>query len=168
MPHVFERTPFGQIDGGVLPVVEEALLPPHVAHRRLGHHDPLQSGRDLGAGLDGGPDAGHAHEIAQGDDTDGRVPVDHRQVPVVMRRQAGPGRVDPLVGAEHVGVGGHPERDHLVLGLGGRSGGAQEVALGQDADHLPLFGHDDRSDVGLGHDACGHGEGIGAGARDGG
>ena len=85
-----------------------------------------------------------------------------------MRRQAGPGRIDPFVRAQHVGVGGHPERDPFVLGLGRRRGGAEEIALGHDADHLPLFRHDDRSDVRLGHGARGDGEGIGAGARDGG
>ena len=49
LPHVLERALGGQLGGRVLPVVEEALLPADVAHGRLGHDDPLEPARHLGA-----------------------------------------------------------------------------------------------------------------------
>ena len=44
VPDVFERARLRQVDGRVLPVVEEALLPTDVADGRLGHHDAFEAG----------------------------------------------------------------------------------------------------------------------------
>ena len=118
VPDIFERALLGQLDRRVLPVVEEAFLAAHVADRRLGHHHALEPGRDLPAGLAGGPDAGHRHEVAQRHDAHAAVALHDRQVAVVVRGQAGPGRVGPLVGAEDIGAGGHPEADVLAVGVG--------------------------------------------------
>ncbi len=107
-----------QIHGGVLPVVEEALLPAHVADRGLGHDDAFEPGRDVDARLGGGTDAGHSHQVAERHHTDAHVAVDHREMAVVVRGEAGPGGVDPLVGTEHVGLGRHPEPNRLPAGVG--------------------------------------------------
>ena len=165
MPDVLERALLGQLDRRVLPVVEEALLAAHVADRRLGHHHALEPGRHVPARLAGGPDAGHRHEVAQRHDADAAVAFDDRQVAVVVRGQAGPGRVGPLVGPEHVGAGGHPEADLLAVGVALAGRGPEEVALGEDADDLAVVGHHDRAGVGLLHGPGRRGQGVVRGAR---
>ena len=136
VPHVLERSPRRQVDRRVLAVVEEALLAADVAQRGLRRHDPLEPGGDLGPVLVGGAQPRHAHEVAQRHHADELVAVDHRQVPVLVMRQAGPGGVDLLVGPEHVGVGRHPHLDGLGAGRRHRRGRPQQVALGQDAGDL--------------------------------
>ena len=168
VPDVLERARLGQVDGGVLPVVEEALLAAHVADGRLGHDDALEPGRDVPARLGGGPDAGDPHQVAQRDDADAAVALDHRQVAVVVRGEAGPGRVGPLVGTEHVGPGGHPQPHPLVVGVAGAGGGPQQVALGEDADDLAVVGHHDRAGVGLLHHPGRRRQGVVGAARHGG
>jgi hypothetical protein len=146
---------------------ETALLAPDVADGGLGHHHPLKSGRDVPAGLGGRADAGHAHEVTQGDHAQQLAVLDHGQVAVVVGGQAGPGGIDLLIGSEDVGVRRHPERDRLVGGRGGRGGGPQQVSLGEDADDLAELGHDDRPGVGVLHGVGGEGERVGRGAGHG-
>ena len=159
MPHVLERPLLGQVDGRVLAVVEEALLPADVADRGLGHHDALEPGRYVAARLGGGTDARHAHEVAQRHHADALVAVDDGEVAVVVRGQARPGRIDPLVGAEHVGPGRHPQGHLLAPGIAGPDGGPQQVPLGEDAHDLAVVGHDDRTGVGVLHHAGRLGQG---------
>ena len=86
----------------------------------------------------------------------------------MVRGQAGPGRVDPLVGAEHVGLRGHPEPDRFSVGSAGPGGGPQEVTLGQDADDLAVVGHDDRAGVRTLHRPGRQRQAVVGGARHGG
>ncbi len=160
MPDVLERALLGQVDGRVLPVVEEALLAAHVADGRLRHHHALQAGRHVPTGLGGGPDAGHAHEVAQRDHADAALILHHRQVAVVVRGQAGPRRVDSLLGPQHIGSGGHPEPHLLTAGVPVAGRRPQQVALGEDAHHLAVVGHDDRSGVGLLHHVGRRGQAV--------
>ena len=99
----------------------------------------------------GRADAGHPHQVAQRDDADAAAAVDHRQVPVVVRGQAGPGGVDALVRPEDVGAVRHPEPDGLAVGIGRGGRRPQQVPFGQDADDLALIGHHDRSGLGRLH-----------------
>ena len=62
----------------------EALLTAHVADGGLGHHHALESGWYVDAGLGGRADAGHPHQVAQGDDANAAIAVDHGEVPVVV------------------------------------------------------------------------------------
>ena len=165
MPDVLEGAFLGQLDRRILPVMEEPLLASHVADRRLGHHHALEPSRDVPAGLARGTDAGDAHEIAQRHDTDAAAALDHRQVAVVMRGQAGPGRIGPLVGAEHVRAGGHPEAHPLPVRVAPPGRGPQQIALGEDADDLALVGHHDRARVRLLHGPGRLGQGVVGGAR---
>ena len=165
VPDVLERALLGQLDRGVLAVVEEALLAAHVADGRLGHHHALEPGRHVAARLAGGPDPGHGHEVAQRHDADAAAPLDHRQMAVVVRGQARPRRVGPLVGTEHVGPGGHPQTYPLAFGAALPGRRPQEVALGEDAHHLAVVGHDDRAGVGLLHRPGGHRQAVVGGAR---
>ena len=165
MPDILEGALLGELDRRVLPVVEEALHAAHVADRRLCHHHALEPRRDVPARLAGGPDACHRHEVAQGHDTHAAVAFDDRQVAVVVRGQAGPRGVGPLVGTEHVGARGHPQAHPLAVraALTGRS--PEEVALGEDADDLALVGHHDRTRVRLLHGPGRLGQGVAGGAR---
>ena len=165
MPDVLERALLGQLDRRVLPVVEEALLAAHVADRRLGHHHALEPCRDVAARLARGPDARHCHEIAQRDDTDAAAPFDHRQMAIVVRGQAGPGRVRPLVGPQHVRPRGHPQTDPFPVRVALAGCGPEQVALGEDADDLAVVGHHDRAGVRLLHAAGRLGESVVGGAR---
>ena len=121
MPHVLERPPLGQIDRRVLAVVEEALLPADVPHRGLGHHHPLQARGRVDARLGDRADAGDSHQVAHRHHPDQLVAVDDRQMPVVVRGQAGPCRIDLLVRAEDIGMGGHPQADLLKVGVATRA-----------------------------------------------
>ena len=127
--------------------------------RRLGHDDALEAGRHVAARLAGGPDARHAHEVAQRDHADALVALHHRQVAVVVRGEARPRRVDPLVGSEDVGSRRHPERDRLAAGVARPHRRPQQVPFGEDADDLAVVGHDDRAGVGVLHHACRLGQG---------
>ncbi len=149
VPDVLERSARRQVDGGVLAVMEEPFLPPHITQGGLRRHHTLEPGGDLGAVLVRGAQTGHPHEVAQRHHADELVTVDDGEVPVLMMRQAGPGRVHLLLGPEHVGVGRHPHLHRLGARRGGRGGGPQQVALGQDAGDLAPFGHDDRADPGV-------------------
>ena len=160
MPHVLERPRLGQVDGRVLPVVEEALLAPHVPDGGLGDDDALEARRHVPARLGGGPDAGDAHEVSQRHDADAAALLHDGEVAVVVRREAGPRRVDPLAGTEHVRPGGHPQPDLLEARIARRGRGPQQVALGEDADDLALVGHDDRPRVGALHRQGRHRQGV--------
>ena len=129
----------------------EALLTADVADGGLGHHHALEPGRHVAAGLAGRANAGHSHQVTQRDHTDAAAVVDDRQVPVVVRGQAGPGRVDALVGPEDIGAVGHPEPDRLTVGIAEAGRRPQQVPFGQDADDLVLVGHHDRARLGLLH-----------------
>ena len=168
VPDVLERAGLGQVDGGVLPVVEEAFLASDVADGRLGHDDTLEPGRDVPARLGGGPDAGDPHQVAQRHDAHAAVALDHRQVAVVVRGEAAPGGVRPFVGTEDVGPRRHPQPHPLVAGVAGSGGRPQQVPLGQDPDHLALVGHDDRAGVGLLHHPGRRRQGVVGAARHGG
>ena len=165
MPGVLERALLGQLDGGVLPVVEETLLAPHVADGRLGHHHTFEPRRDVAALLAGRPDACHRHEIAERHDPHTAATLDHRQVAVVVRGQAGPRRVGAFVGAQHVGAGGHPEADLLTARSPFAGRRPQQVALGEDADDLAVIGHHHRAGRGLLHGSGRPGQGLVVGAR---
>ncbi len=168
VPDVLERARLGQLDGGVLPVVEEALLAADVADGRLGHDDTLEPGRDVPARLGGGPDAGDPHEVAQRHDADAAVALDHREVAVVVGGEAAPRRVHPLVGTEDVGPRGHPQPYPLVAGVAGSGGRPQQVPLGEDADHLAVVGDDDGAGGGALHHPGRLRQGVVGAARHGG
>ncbi len=153
VPHVLERAPRRQVHRRVLAVMEEALLAPDVAQGGLRRHDTLEPGGDLGPVFVRRTQPRHPHEVAQRHHADELVIVDHRQVPVLMVRQAGPGGVDLFVGPEHVGVGRHPHLDGLGARRRRRGGGPQQVTLGQDAGDLAAFGDDHRADPGVAHRA---------------
>ena len=93
------------------------------------------------------------------------VTLDHRQMAVVMRGQAGPGGVGPLIGAEDIGSGGHPETDLFAIRVAPAGCGPQEITLGQDADDFAVVGHHDRARVGLLHGSGRSGQGRIGGAR---
>ncbi len=78
LPHVLQRPVGGQLDGRVLPVVEEALLAPDVAHRGLGHHDAFEPPGHVGAHFVGRTDLGHGQQVPDGHHADQLAPVDHR------------------------------------------------------------------------------------------
>ena len=137
IPDVFEAAFLRQLNRRVFAVVVEALFAAYVADGRFGHHDALESGRDVITRLAGRADPGDAHQVPQRDDPDAAVALDDGQMAVVVRGQAGPCRVRPLVGAEDVGSVRHPEPDGLVVGIGRGGCGPEQVSLGQDADHFP-------------------------------
>ena len=135
LPHVLEGPARGQVDGRVLAVVEEALLSAHVTDRGLGDHHALEPPRHVGAVLVRRPEQGRGQQVAERHHADQVAAVDHGQMAVVVVGQARPGRAGLLVGAEHVGVGGHPEPHRLGRGVGRGRRGPQQVALGEDPDH---------------------------------
>ena len=51
MPGLFEGAPLGQLDGGVLAVVVEALVPAHIAESGLGRDHVGQPTRDVDEGV---------------------------------------------------------------------------------------------------------------------
>ena len=112
---------------------------------------PFEPGGHVAARLAGGPDARHAHQVAQGHHADADVALHHGQVAVVVRGEARPRRVDPLVGPEHVGPRRHPERHLLAAWIAGPHRGAQQVSFGEDAHDLAVVGHDDRAGVRMLH-----------------
>ena len=96
--------------------MEEALESPDVADRGLGDDDALEAPGHVGTGLVGRPQAGQGEQVAHRDHADQRAVVDHREVAVVVVRQAGPGRAGLLVGSEGVGIGGHPQAHRFAAG----------------------------------------------------
>ena len=83
--------------------MEEPFFAPDVADGRLGDDDALETGGDIAAGFGDRADASHAQQVAQRNDADQLSVVDDGEVPVVMRRQAVPRRVDFLVWSEDIG-----------------------------------------------------------------
>jgi hypothetical protein len=145
VPHVFDRSRGGQLDGRVLAVVEEALPAAHVTDRRLGHDDAIEAGWDVGARFGGRPDAGHSDEIAQRDHTHAASVLDDGQVAIAVRCQALPCPVDALVRFQHIRARGHPQADELARRVASGGDCSQQVPLGQDSRDLVVVGHDHRA-----------------------
>src|SRR5581483_6541616 len=72
------------------------------------------------------------------------------------------------VGADAVGVGGHPPRHRLPLGVDARGGGANQVPLGEDPDRPGAVDDDDGPDPGFAHAGGGRGQRIVGPGDDGG
>jgi hypothetical protein len=169
VPDVLQRALLAEVDGAVLPVVVEALHPPHVADLGLGHDHPLEPRRGLDlAGVDHRLDLGDAHQVAHGHDAGEAAVLDHGDVAVVALDEGGEGALGALVGAHGVGIAGHPLGDLGDRGLGTRRREADEVALGEDADGPVAVDHDHRAHLALVHAGRDLGDGLAGGGGDGG
>ena len=148
----------------------EAFEAADVADRRLRDDDAFEPARHLVGLRAGGLDHRDAHEVADRDDADELVAVDHRDVPVAVlgeARERG-ARLD-IVGPDGVGFGGHPLRHLGGRRVGAGGGEADHVAFGEDADRaLVGVDDDDRADVVLAHALRGGGDRLGGpGGHDG-
>ena len=124
-PHVLEGAALGQLDPGVLAVVEEPLLAPHVADLGLGHHHPLQAGTGP---CELTPSAVSSAGTSESNDT---VPV--RSCRLLRRRRAARAPGSPG-GSPSWHVGGDLARRADV-------GDAHEVAERHDADQGAVVDH---------------------------
>jgi hypothetical protein len=166
-PHVLEGALLGEVDGGVLAVVEEALGAAHVADARVGDHDALEPAGRVDRGFAGRADRRHLHQVAHRQDADEGVALDHGDVAVAATGEGVEGDVDRHRRVDGVGGGGHPLADGGPPGVDAGGGGTDEVALGEDADGQPgLADHHDRPDAGEDHGIGGGGDGLRGGGGD--
>ena len=156
VPHVLERPLLGQLHGVVLAVVVEALEAAHVADRRLRDHHSFEPARHLFGEVLGGLDLCDAHQVAHREDPHEPFAVDHRDVAVAVLGQAREGLAGVEIGADAIGVRGHPCADQVRRRVGAGRGEPHEIALGEDADRPLAVHHDHRSHPLVAH-PCGHG-----------